>query len=167
MKINLGSGYNPEKGYINCDILPECKPDVILDLEKPLPFEDNSVDKVYTCQVLEHIKNFTELMIEIYRVLKPGGELEAKVPLFPCRAAVADPDHIRFFVPETFVMFCDPTHHPYFRGVGLFEITDTKLGFNNYSDMTPQESKNFFTELKVNLRKAKWIKDNGKWVIQS
>ena len=96
-----------------------------------------------------------------------GGLLEAKVPLFPCRAAVADPDHIRFFVPESFGMFENPEHHPYFRGAGLFEVIDTQFGFNQYPDVSEQESKDFFTELTVKLRKVKWVKNgNGRWVIK-
>lgn len=174
MKLNLGCGnvLKREEGiqWINCDINPECagiKPDKIVDLEKPLPFESNTVDYVYARQVFEHIKNFTELMIEIHRVLKMDGILEATVPLFPCRAAVADPDHIRFFVSESFGMFENPEHHPYFRGAGLFEVIDVEFGFNKYPNVSEQESKDFFTELKVKLQKVEWVKtNNNKWIIK-
>jgi len=41
MKIlNMGSGYNPIKGAVNLDINPACNPDVVHDLEKPLPFPE-------------------------------------------------------------------------------------------------------------------------------
>ena len=168
--LNLGCGSDYKEGFINCDINPDCdgiKPDKIIDLEKPLPFPSNTVDFVFANQVFEHIKNFVDLMIEIHRILKPNGILEARVPLFPCRAAIADPDHIRFFVPESFGMFCNPGTHPYFKGRGLFDIVDTQFGYNHYEGMSLQESKDFFTCLLAKLEKVKWVKDNkGEWIIE-
>jgi SAM-dependent methyltransferase len=49
------------------------------DLSK---WEDNSVDKVNICHALEHvsIEDATKTLVEIYRVLKPGGDVEIEVP---------------------------------------------------------------------------------------
>ncbi|PQP34603.1 hypothetical protein C6A37_06920, partial [Desulfobacteraceae bacterium SEEP-SAG9] len=38
-----------------------------------LPFDDDECDGVYCISVLEHISNFEETVIEMARVLKPGG----------------------------------------------------------------------------------------------
>lgn len=38
-----------------------------------LPFEDNSFDVIFCNHVLEHIKNDTKAMQELYRILRPGG----------------------------------------------------------------------------------------------
>lgn len=38
-----------------------------------LPFEDNSFDIVYCCDVLEHISDLKQVIAETARVLKPGG----------------------------------------------------------------------------------------------
>jgi predicted SAM-dependent methyltransferase len=38
-----------------------------------LPFEDNSYDIIFCNHVLEHISDDTKAMLELYRVLKPGG----------------------------------------------------------------------------------------------
>jgi SAM-dependent methyltransferase len=38
-----------------------------------LPFDDNSIDVVFSFAVLEHIPDPSEALAEFYRVLKPGG----------------------------------------------------------------------------------------------
>ena len=45
-----------------------------------LPFADNSFDKVICAEVLEHIPDYTAMLAEIKRVLKPGGIFAASVP---------------------------------------------------------------------------------------
>ena len=40
-----------------------------------LPFEDASFDVVYCCDVLEHVNDVGKTIVEIARVLKPGGRL--------------------------------------------------------------------------------------------
>ncbi len=43
---------------------------------------DSSVDYAYTLNVLEHIKDDREAIVELYRCLKPGGRLLVYVPAF-------------------------------------------------------------------------------------
>lgn len=43
---------------------------------------DSSVDYAYTLNVLEHIKDDQEAIVELYRCLKPGGRLLVYVPAF-------------------------------------------------------------------------------------
>ncbi len=113
--LNLGCGNNIRPSsetvqWVNLDRTLHEGVDVACDLEKGLSrFEDNTFDFVLASHVLEHVYNFLPLMAEIHRVLKPRGTLVVKVPEFPCRAAVADPTHVRYFVPETFFHFID---HP-------------------------------------------------------
>lgn len=45
-----------------------------------LPFLDNSFDKIICSEVLEHIENYSGVLSEIYRVLKPNGVLAVSVP---------------------------------------------------------------------------------------
>ena len=42
---------------------------------KTLPFDDNSIDLVYSISVLEHIPDPAQIISEIHRVLKPEGHL--------------------------------------------------------------------------------------------
>ncbi len=45
-----------------------------------LPFADNTFDKVICSEVLEHIPDYRGALVEISRVLKPGGLFCASVP---------------------------------------------------------------------------------------
>jgi SAM-dependent methyltransferase len=47
-----------------------------------LPFLDNSFDKVLCSEVLEHVPDFSALISELVRVLKPGGRLALSVPKY-------------------------------------------------------------------------------------
>ncbi len=52
------------------------------DLEKGLPFKDNSFDAVIITDVLEHIQNDGLLVAEMHRCLSKGGRLILTVPSY-------------------------------------------------------------------------------------
>lgn len=55
-----------------------------LNVESSLsPISENSIDFVYTINVLEHIKNDFTSIQEIYKILRPGGKLLIYVPALP------------------------------------------------------------------------------------
>lgn len=77
LKLNLGCGRKLLKGYVNIDIQEPC--DLRHDLRIPVPFDNNSVDEIYTegsFVCLFSYKEWGELKKEMARVLKPGGKLE-------------------------------------------------------------------------------------------
>ena len=47
-----------------------------------LPFADNTFDTVICSEVLEHIPDYQAVIVEIERVLKPGGQFVASVPRY-------------------------------------------------------------------------------------
>src|SRR5579871_1482044 len=51
----------------------------LADLGRPLPFPDNAFDDVIACSVLHYLKDWTDPLAELRRVLKPGGRLIAAV----------------------------------------------------------------------------------------
>lgn len=53
-----------------------------LNLLKPLPFEENSFEFVFSSHVFEHLPrvSLARLLDEIHRVLRPGGTMRVSVP---------------------------------------------------------------------------------------
>jgi SAM-dependent methyltransferase len=73
------------------NINPKSSPDILHDLEKPLPIEDEKYDNVLLINVLEHIYEFRQLITETHRVLKGGGKVIATIPfLFPVHPSPRD-----------------------------------------------------------------------------
>ena len=107
MKLDLGGGRSPAKGYINVDLCPGA--DLQVDLEDAyLPYKSGSVDEIRAKDIMEHIRNFIPLLNECWRVLKVGGQIHIEVPRYGSPEAVIDPTHVRFFHWNTFDMICDP-----------------------------------------------------------
>lgn len=65
--------------YKVLDPVPDYNPDIVGDIHA-LPLDDNSIDAIICMAVLEHVKNPFLAMQEMYRVLKPGGQLYLYVP---------------------------------------------------------------------------------------
>lgn len=106
MKLNVGCGKEYLVDYINLDIDKHCNPDIVRDIEKGLPFDNDKFDEIYCCHVLEHLHDLIFVMNEFYRCLKkPKGILHVKVPPFDFEGAFSDPTHVRVFTPHTFKFF--------------------------------------------------------------
>lgn len=88
--LNLGCGSNhlppPWKNH-----------DLDMDIRQPLPFADNSVDRIAIEHCLEHVGSHEALRFldEAYRVLRPDGTLRVCVPEL---TFITDPAHLRDLV---------------------------------------------------------------------
>ena len=91
-KLHLGCGNRKINGYINIDIQKSPSTDIVSDIID-LPYDDNSIDLIYSCCVLEHFGRNNNLKffrntswIDVikywYKLLKPGGEIYICVPDF-------------------------------------------------------------------------------------
>ena len=131
MKINLGSGINKIDGFKRVDIDPITKPDYCFNVEKDKwVFDDNSVDELRAFNLLEHLRDIDFFFEEAYRVLKPNGVIKIAVPHYRSEHAYSDPDHVRYFTPETFSYWARTTigsdGRPVVRGKMDFKITELK-----------------------------------------
>ncbi len=84
MKLHLGCGTNKLPGWVNVDAVKDCQPDLVHDLSKPLPYEDQSSDELKAESVLEHFDKYMRycIMADWARVLKVGGTIHIGVPDF-------------------------------------------------------------------------------------
>jgi len=94
--IDIGCGRNKLKGSIGIDFSSFSDADIVLNLNKdPLPFEDSSVDFVYSSHCLEHLSldGFLHIISEIYRICKDSAQIFIKVPYFNGSVNWANPFH--------------------------------------------------------------------------
>jgi SAM-dependent methyltransferase len=104
-KINIGAGRTHIPGFINVDIASHA--DVQIDLNKEaLPFEDNSVDLVFSYHTLEHLDNYLFALSEIHRVLKHNGIFLLGVPYVTLtKFNLVNPYHKQHFNEHSFRFF--------------------------------------------------------------
>jgi len=78
--LELGSGRKSgENGWTTIDLFGA---DISYDLRRGIPLPDDSVDRIYSSHLLEHLpyRELVAFIQECYRVLKAGGELSVCVP---------------------------------------------------------------------------------------
>lgn len=82
---------------LGVDIAPCEGVDVIHDLTKyPLPFEDESIDGIFSSHFVEHLDGFQRMdfMSECYRILKPEAKMRLVHPYYKSVRAIQDPTHM-------------------------------------------------------------------------
>ena len=104
--IDLGCGTRKPDGYMGLDLYESPHVDIIADLNKRFPFADNTVDKVRAYDAIEHIHDKLHTMNEIWRVCKPGAEVDIQVPSTDGRGAFQDPTHVSFWNINSFFYYC-------------------------------------------------------------
>lgn len=133
-KLNIGSGVDRIAGFINMDIDVSTNPEVIRDIEKGLPFDDNSVDEIRCAHTLEHINDLPFVLREFYRVCKNKALITIVVPLMDA----SDMTHVRFFNKDTFRTLTDSYYwtQPYYF-VGKFkEVNKSFKQLSTCEEMT-------------------------------
>lgn len=88
------------------DVAREYAPTVdlrVADIEGTLPFDSESFDIVFSKSVVEHLNDPEKVMKEIYRVLKPGGQVITMCPswVHQYREFYSDYTHRRPFTRES------------------------------------------------------------------
>jgi len=89
--IDLGCGVRPFERdilqyvdeYVGVDwgdTLHDLKADIVADLNKAIPIEDDSVDHVVSFEVMEHLCEPQAMLSEALRILRAGGSITVSVP---------------------------------------------------------------------------------------
>lgn len=97
-KLNLGSGNDYKKGWINLDYNKSLNPDIVHNLDVfPYPFREEAFDVIYCSHVLEHVNDFFKTLEELLKITKKGGIIHIRVPHFSNGNGYNDLTHRRFF----------------------------------------------------------------------
>ena len=133
VRINLGSGFDPQLGYVNVDWRQGVNADVMHDLnETPWPFEDGSAEEIRAFDVFEHLADVVAAMDECWRILKPGGVLWIRGPAWNSPNVSDDVTHRRGFTLHSFDHFDWSTGYgaQYRYGCGEWRIVDKSDAVN-------------------------------------
>ena len=79
-RLHVGCGRNILPGWINADISPRA--DLIIFLERKLPFKSGYLERIYSEHVLEHVpyERAVFFLKEAKRTLQPGGVIRIAMP---------------------------------------------------------------------------------------
>jgi len=82
LRLIFGCGATRYPGWTGIDCFRHPSVDLLLDLRRPLPFHDATVDYCYSEHFLEHLHPPEALahLREVHRILKPGGIYRIVVP---------------------------------------------------------------------------------------
>lgn len=110
LKLHLGCGDHYIDGWCNVDYVPDCRPDVVCNLEQfPWPWADNSVDAIMLNHVLEHLGEEREVFLgivkELYRVCRHNASIFIRVPHPRHDNFLWDPTHVRVITEQGLRMF--------------------------------------------------------------
>ncbi len=130
------------------DINQKAMPDIVSDLEKPLPIPDASYNAALLINVLEHIYEFKQLINEAARVLTPKGKIVIIVPyMFPYHPS-----------PSDYHRFSKAALEKLVSGAGFTDIHVTPLGSGVYAARTlflerllPSSIQNLFAPISHNV----------------
>lgn len=139
--IEFGSGDRPRDGFFHIDLVEMDRVDVVADLNDPLScFPDDSVIEIYAHHVLEHVRNFIQLMQEVHRVCMRDSTVTIVVPHYSNQLAYSDPTHVRFFGLYTMCYFVERVFQPFKRKVPDFYIKEKFLLCEVVDDFEPKNT---------------------------
>ena len=109
-KYNMGCGFNHKNGWVNCDKVAACEPDLLMDIERlPWPIKDNEATEVMFIHCLEHVGGepdlFIGIMKELYRVCEKDAIVRIHVPHPNSDGFLGDPTHVRVITPMVLSLF--------------------------------------------------------------
>jgi ubiquinone/menaquinone biosynthesis C-methylase UbiE len=111
MQLEIGCGKRKKEGYIGVDIIKHPDVDYTLNLNTHvLPFNDNTVDEIFSGHCLEHLtpQGFLFCLDEMYRVSKPDAKWRIEVPYSNTTGSTANPYHTNNIFNEWTFYFFSP-----------------------------------------------------------
>ena len=78
--IAVANAAKPDLVMLSVNIDPKIAPTHLVEPGQPLPFAEGSFDAVICLNTLEHIYDSVAILHELFRVVKPGGQVHVMVP---------------------------------------------------------------------------------------
>jgi len=131
IRLDIGCGGAKQKNWVGMDIRRLPGVDIVHDAQKfPYPLKANSCFQILLSHLWEHIepKHRVNLMNELWRIMKPEGQLLISVPYYLSFGACQDPTHYTCPNEATFTYF-DPAYPLW----GIYKPYPWKLVQNNYT----------------------------------
>ena len=126
--LNLGGGNVLFDRWLTADVCPSS--DIYMDITKPLPLPDKSIDIIYSEEAIEHIPYDRVLVLlrECFRVLKPGSYIRLTTPSLDyfCMRALQDPEYVQEL---NDIFYCH--HHKRIFSEKELELLLENIGFIN------------------------------------
>ena len=122
-----------------------------VDLDKPLPFRDESID-AFSGNLLNNVEHYAELLREVYRCLKPGGRFAAIELFFEQGSRTFEHLNAQGAVwssYETYVSFCESLG---FRCLGS-DVLQTRVGKISEGDLYPLDPADRSTDRTIYFKK--------------
>jgi len=96
-RLQIGAGNNVRKGWLNTNWYPirlGRNGAIFLDATERFPFPDNSIDRIFTEHMIEHVPygGGRAMLSECLRVLKPGGRIRISTPDMAFLVGLLQPD---------------------------------------------------------------------------
>ncbi len=112
IRLDIGCGARKNEGFVGMDKRKLDGVDIHHDLEKfPYPISDNMCLMITGSHIIEHIKPWlmNEFMNELWRIMKPGGQLAFALPYGWSFGYIQDPTHCNPCNEATWSYY-DPRH---------------------------------------------------------
>ena len=170
-RLHWGCGASAAPGWINSDIQPGKGVDVVADIRKGLPLASDSVDYAVSHHALVDLGIYEQVpaLIELRRVLRPGGVLRLGLPDLDVLIAAYQRGERDFFLIDdwdtisgnfiTHMLWYNITRTPFtfefaqellnkagYREIRRVKFHETKSEYPEIVELDTRENESFFVE---------------------
>jgi 2-polyprenyl-3-methyl-5-hydroxy-6-metoxy-1,4-benzoquinol methylase len=159
MILDVGCGTRKiELNAVGIDMDPRSGADIIWNLDEfPWPLDSDAFERIHMSHLIEHVRDVTRTMAEIYRVAAQGADVFIVTPHFSSHNSYTDPTHVRHLAARSF---------QYFTGEDFASFSGSRSSFS-IEKLELQFGKNFVLDglgKWLARRNLEWYERHAAWV---